>query len=271
MSVSIGKKIVFYILLIISGFIVFAPTLLAFVMSFMPNQDIMTASMPATLTFDNYVTAFQQFPLLRYLFNSFVVSILIMLGQLILCSLAAYAFVFLEFKGRDVLFYIFIATMMVPFEATVIANFQTVRDLGWLDTYSGLTVPFFAMAFGTFLLRQSFRQIPKELREASKIAGVGDFKFYLTVVLPVAKTSLVTLGAYGFMTSWNQYLWPLLTTTDDSVRTVQIGLSQLQSEEQLNNWGVIMAGAVMVVIPTLILLFLGQRKLQKGLTEGAIK
>src|SRR5699024_4924365 len=252
--IPITRKIIFYLLLIISGMFVFSPTLMAFVMSFMTNQDIMTGSLPSSLTLDNYVKAFNQFPLLKYLFNSLVVSIVIMLGQLILSSLAAYAFVFLEFKGRDLLFYVFIATMMVPFEASIIPNFHIIRDLGWIDTYPGLTVPFFAMAFGTFLLRQNFKQIPKELREASQIAGMGDFKFYLTVVLPVARTSLLTLGVYGFLTSWNMYLWPLLTTTNDNVRTVQIGLKQLQTQEQLNDWGVIMAGAVIVVIPTLILL-----------------
>lgn len=271
MTIPTGRKVIFYILLIISGFLVFAPTLMAFAMSFMSNKDIMTGSLPTSLSFDNYFRAFGQFPLLKYLLNSLIISLVIMLGQLILSSLAAYAFVFLEFKGRDLLFFVFIATMMVPFEASIIPNFHIIRDLGWIDTYPGLTVPFFAMAFGTFLLRQNFKQIPKELREASQIAGMGDFKFYLTVVLPVARTSLLTLGVYGFLTSWNMYLWPLLTTTNDNVRTVQIGLKQLQTQEQLNDWGVIMAGAVIVVIPTLILLFLGQSKLQKGLTEGALK
>ncbi|WP_425464022.1 carbohydrate ABC transporter permease [Oceanobacillus piezotolerans] len=266
-----GKKLIFYILLTISAIILFAPTLMALVMSFMSNQDILTGSLPTSLTLDNYKNAFERFPLFQYLFNSFVVSILIMIGQLVLCSLAAYAFVFLEFKGRDLLFYVFIATMMIPFEASIIPNFHIIRDLNWIDTYQGLTIPFFAMAFGTFLLRQNFKMIPKELKEASQIAGMGDFRFYLTVVLPVAKTSLVTLGVYGFLTSWNMYLWPLLATTNDSVRTVQIGLKQLQTQEQLNDWGVIMAGAVIVIIPTLILLFLGQKKLQRGLTEGALK
>ncbi|WP_456279515.1 carbohydrate ABC transporter permease [Bacillus sp. AK128] len=267
----IGRKITFYVLLIVSALLLAGPALMAIMMSFMTNQDILTASMPTTLSLDNYVAAFERFPLINFLINSLVVSIAITLGQLLLSSLAAYAFVFLEFKGRDLLFYLFIATMMVPFEVSVIPSFHLIRDLGWIDQYAGLSVPFFATTFGTFLLRQNFKQIPKELREASQIAGIGDFKFFLTVVLPVSKASLVTLGIYGFLTSWNMYLWPLLATTNDTVRTVQIGLRQLQSQEQLNDWGVIMAGAVIVIIPTLILLFLGQKKLQTGLTEGAVK
>lgn len=272
MSIPLYRKIITYCLLAITALFIFIPVLIAFSMSFMNSQEIMTGQLiPSSLTLDNYLYVFQHFPLWRYLFNSLVVSLLITFGQLIVSSLAAYAFVFIKFKGRDLIFFIFIATMMVPFEASIIPNFHTIRDLNWIDSYQGLAVPFFAMAFGTFLLRQNFKQIPIELKEASEIAGIGDLKFFFTVVLPVAKTSLLTLGVYGFLTSWNMYLWPLLTTTDDRFRTVQIGLRQLQSQEQLNEWGAIMAGAVIVVIPTLILLFLGQKKLQQGLTEGALK
>ncbi|WP_102272318.1 carbohydrate ABC transporter permease [Cytobacillus massiliigabonensis] len=271
MMLSTGKKIIFYVLLVISALLLAGPAIMAVVMSFMTNQDILTGSLPTAFTFDNYIAGFERLPLLRFLFNSLIVSIIITIGQLILSAMAAYAFVFLEFKGRNFLFYLFIATMMVPFEASVIPNFHIIRDLGWIDSYAGLTVPFFATTFGTFLLRQNFKQIPKELREASMIAGMGDFKFFLTVALPVSRTSLVTLGIYGFLTSWNMYLWPLLASTNDTVRTIQIGLKQLQTQEQLNQWGVIMAGSVIVIIPTLILLFLGQKKLQKGLTEGAVK
>lgn len=271
MTMPKSRQVIFYIILILSALMLAGPMLMAIMMSFMSNQDILTGSLPTSLTLDNYVQAFERSPLFGYLFNSLLIAIVITMGQLLLSSLAAYAFVFLEFKGRDLLFYVFIATMMVPFEVSIIPNFHIIRDLGWIDTYAGLAVPFFATAFGTFLLRQNFKQIPKELREASQIAGMGDFKYYLTVVLPVAKSSLVTLGIYGFLTSWNMYLWPLLATTNDKVRTVQIGLKQLQTQEQLNDWGVIMAGAVIVIIPTLILLFFGQKKLQKGLTEGALK
>lgn len=272
MRMPTSQKVILYILLIISAFLIFAPALMAFSMSFMSGQDIMTGKIiPSSITFDNYIQVFQRFPLMNYLINSFVVSVVIMIGQLALASLAAYAFTFLHFKGRDALFFLFIATMMVPFEASIIPNFHTIRDLGFIDSYIGLTLPFFAMAFGTFLLRQNFKQIPIELKEASEIVGMGDFKFFVKIVLPVARTSLLTLAVYSFLSSWNMYLWPLLATTNDSVRTVQIGLKQLQSQEQLNEWGIIMAGAIIVVLPTLILLFLGQKKLQRGLAEGALK
>ncbi|MGE8079641.1 carbohydrate ABC transporter permease [Peribacillus loiseleuriae] len=272
MRMPLSKKIVLYTLLTVSAFLVFVPIIFAFLMSFMNSQDAMLGEIiPSVWTLDNYVKAFERLPLLKFLFNSLMTSLLIMIGQLVLSSLAAYAFVFLKFKGRDALFFLFIATMMIPFEASIIPNFQTIKGMNLLDTYLGLALPFLATAFGTFLLRQTFKQIPKELKEASEIAGMGHFKFYLTVVLPVAKTSLVTLALYGFLTAWNMYLWPLLSTTNDSVRTVQIGLKQLQSQETVNQWGVVMAGAMVVAIPTLILLFVGQKRLQKGLAEGALK
>jgi sn-glycerol 3-phosphate transport system permease protein len=272
MRMSLSNKMILYTLLTLSSFIIFLPIIFAFLMSFMNSQEVMVGKIiPSEWTFENYVKAFERLPLFKFLLNSFIISLLIMIGQLVLSSLAAYAFVFLNFKGRDVIFYLFIATMMIPFEASIIPNFQTIKGMNLIDTYPGLALPFLAAAFGTFLLRQTFKQIPKELREASEIAGMGHFKFYLTVVLPIAKTSLVTLGIYSFLSAWNMYLWPLLSTTNDTVRTVQIGLKQLQSQETVNQIGVVMAGAMVVAIPTLILLFLGQKKLQKGLAEGAIK
>lgn len=272
MRMPLSKKVTLYILLTLSALLVFLPIIFAFLMSFMNSQDAMMGKIiPSEWTLENYVKAFERLPLLTFLLNSFIISLLIMVGQLLLSSLAAYAFVFLKFKGRDLLFYCFIGTMMIPFEASIIPNFQTIREMGLIDTYPGLALPFLATAFGTFLLRQTFKQIPKELKEASEIAGMGHFKFYFTVVLPIARTSLVTLAIYSFLSAWNMYLWPLLSTTNDTVRTVQIGLKQLQSQETANQFGVIMAGAMVVAIPTLILLFLGQKKLQKGLAEGALK
>jgi sn-glycerol 3-phosphate transport system permease protein len=266
------KRILLYLLLVVTGLIMFFPIIYAFMVSFMTGGEILQGKFfPSSISLDNYERVFDRLPLLQYLLNSFIVSAGVMIGQLIVCSLAAYAFVFIPFKGRDLVFFIFISTMMIPWEATMIPNFFTIQKLDWINTYQGLTLPFFALAFGTFLLRQHFKTIPKELHEAAQIAGLSRFAFFIRVILPVSKTSLVTLGAYGFLTTWNMYLWPLLVTTNDSVRTVQIGLKQLQSQEVATEWGVVMAGVIVVIIPTLLLLFLGQKQLQKGLTQGALK
>ncbi|WP_281659173.1 carbohydrate ABC transporter permease [Halobacillus sp. Cin3] len=266
------KRITLYILLILSSIILFFPTVYALMVSFMNGREVLSgAVLPSSFSLDNYKKAFGSLPLLSYLWNSLVISAAVMAGQLIVSSLAAFAFVFIKFKGRNALFFLFISTMMVPWEATMIPNFVTIQELGWINSYFGLTVPFFALAFGTFLLRQHFKTIPKELEEASQVAGLSRFQFFYKVVLPVSKTSLVTLGIYGFLTTWNMYLWPLLVTNDETVRTVQIALKQMQTKEVSTDWGVVMAGVIIVVIPTLLLLFAGQKQLQKGLTQGALK
>jgi len=267
-----GVKIVLYVLFILAALLVGSPLLLGIILSLLPQHDILAGHfLPNDFSFHNYVQAFHSTRLIHYLINSLIVSIAVMIGQLLFSSLAAYAFVFPKFRGQQLCFYLFISTMMIPFEAQIIPNFQTVRDLNWLNTYPALVVPLMASVFGTFLLRQNFKQLPNELKEASDIIGMSHWTYYLKIVLPMARISLITLGTYSFLTTWNAYLWPLLASTNDSVRTVQIGLKQLQSQETLNQWGVIMACAVTVAIPTLLILFLGQRHLQKGLTEGAMK
>lgn len=272
MTTSLPAKIWLYFLLCVTSFLVFFPILYAFIISFMTGPELLQGKfLPQSFSLDNYIKVFDRLPLLNYLLNSFIVSTSVMLGQLVVCSLAAYAFVFIEFKGRDFIFYLFISTMMIPWEATMIPNVFTIQKLDWFNTYQGLIVPFFALAFGTFLLRQHFKTVPKELHEASQIAGLGRFAFFWRVILPVSKTSLVTLGAYGFLTTWNMYLWPLLVTKNETVRTVQIGLKQLQAQEMATDWGGVMAGVIVVIIPTLVLLFIGQKQLQKGLSQGALK
>lgn len=270
----IGKtrKIVTYLLLIIAALFVLFPILYAVSISFMSGAEVLGGKLwPKSFSFMNYKSAFERVPLLHYLLNSFMISITVMAGQIIVSSLAAFAFVFIPFKGREAIFFLFISTMMIPWEATMVPNFITIQKLGWINHYLGLTVPFFALAFGTFLLRQQFKTIPKELYEASQVAGISLFRFLWNVVLPVSKTSLVTLSVYSFLTTWNMYLWPLLVTNTEKVRTVQIGLKQMQSQEVSSDWGVVMAAVIVVILPTLALLFLGQKHLQKGLTQGAIK
>lgn len=266
------KKSLLYLILTASGLLMFFPIIYAILTSFMSTEEIYTGKLiPSELIFDNYARAVESVPLLRFMLNSLVVSLTVMIGQIIVSSLAAFGFVFIDFKGRNALFFLFISTMMIPWEATMIPNYLTILNLGWLNTYQGLSVPFFALAFGTFLLRQHFLTIPKELHESAELDGCGKFRFYISFVMPLSKPMLAALGVYGFLTTWNMYLWPLLTTTNNSVRTVQIGLKMMESQESSTNWPIVMAGVVLVLVPTLLFLIFGLKQLRRGLMAGALK
>ena len=262
-----------YLLLTIVAIIVIFPLWSAFTISMLSDAEVASfppLMAPTSLHLTNFARALEQAPLLRYLFNSIVQSTLVMVGQLVTASLAAYAFAFIDFKGRNILFLLFLSTLMIPWEATIIPNYLTVRSLGWNDTFMGLTFPFMATAFGTFLLRQFFLTIPRELQDAATIDGCGSFRFLLTIVLPLARPALGTLAVYSFLQTYNQYLWPLLITNDQQMRTVQIGIALLQDEERFM-FNTVMAGVVLVLVPTFILFIVGNRQLIRGLTAGAVK
>lgn len=266
------KKLLLYTLLIFSGLILFFPLLYAVSASFMEPQEIYAGKLlPSSISFDAYIEVFQSIPLLHFLAVSFWMSFIVMIGQLIVCSLSAYAFAFIPFKGRDLIFFLFLSTMLIPWEATIIPNFLTILHLGWINTYAALTFPFFALPFGIFLLRQHFLTIPKELWESAQMDGCTRFRFYLKFALPLSKSSLSALGIYGFLTTWNQYLWPLLVTNDNTVRPVQIGLKMLIASESSSAWNMVMAAVVAILLPTLILLFIGLKHIREGLTAGALK
>ena len=266
------RKVITYILLILSALVLFFPILYALSASYMQPQEIYAGKfLPEDVSLDAYKTAFERIPLLHYLNVSFWMSFFVMIGQLIVCSLAAYAFVFIPFKGRNVIFFSFLATMLIPWEATIIPNYLTVLNLGWVDTYMGLTFPFFALPFGVFLLRQHFMTIPASIWESAQMDGCSRFRFYLQFALPLSKSSLSALAIYGFLTTWNKYLWPLLVTNDDTVRTVQIGLKMLIANESSSSWNLVMAAVITILIPTLLLLFVGMKYIKEGLTAGAVK
>lgn len=266
------RRIITYILLILSSLVIFFPILYALSASFMQPQEIYAGNFfPSEINFEAYKKSFEKIPLLHYLNVSFWMSFIVMVGQLIVCSLAAYAFVFIPFKGRNAIFFAFLATMLIPWEATIIPNYLTILNFGWIDTYMGLTFPFFALPFGVFLLRQHFLTIPKEIWESAQMDGCSRFRFYLQFALPLSKSSLSALAIYGFLTTWNKYLWPLLVTNDDTVRTVQIGLKMLIANESSSSWNLVMAAVITILIPTLLLIFVGMKYIKEGLTAGAVK
>ncbi|MHC1772286.1 MAG: carbohydrate ABC transporter permease [Flexilinea sp.] len=266
---SLGK----YTILIIAAVLILYPVWSAFNLSMMTDTEIGAyppRQFPSGLRLINIRRALEQAPLGRYLLNSIIQSSLVMIGQLFTACLAAYAFAFIDFKGRNLFFIIFVSTMMIPWEATIIPNYLTIKRLGWTDTFQGLAVPFMATGFGTFLLRQFFLKIPHELQDAATIDGCGNLRFLVRIVIPLARPALGTLAVYSFLQTYNQYLWPLLITNKPTMRTVQIGIALLQDEERLmiNN---IMAGVVFILLPTLILFVVSNRQLIRGLTAGAVK
>lgn len=266
-------RLLLYLLLTAAALVIVFPLLYAVSISLMPPAEVNTFPprfIPSSLRWANYAEVARTVPVARYLLNSLVVSAAVTLGQIATASLSGYAFAFMHFRGRAALFALFMSTMMVPWEVTLIPNYLTIRSLRLLNSYPGLIVPFLATAFGTFLLRQFFLQIPRELEDAARIDGCGRFRFFWSVALPLARPGLLTLGAYTFLNTWNQYLWPLLVTNTRLMRTVQIGVRFLMNEEGLQ-YHRIMAGAVLCLLPALLILLWGQRYLVRGMMAGGVK
>jgi len=267
------NRLLLYVALTVAAVIIVFPILYAVSISLMPPAEVNTFPprfVPSTPNWANYANVARTVPVGRYLLNSLVVSAAVTLGQIATASLSGYAFAFLRFPGRAALFALFMSTMMVPWEVTLIPNYLTIRSLRLLDSYPGLILPFLATAFGTFLLRQFFLQIPRELEDAARIDGCGRFRFFWSIALPLARPGLLTLGAYTFLNTWNQYLWPLLVTNTRLMRTVQIGVRFLMNEEGMQ-YHRIMAGVVLCMLPALVILLWGQRYLVRGLMAGGIK
>jgi sn-glycerol 3-phosphate transport system permease protein len=269
----IARKVGRYALLTILAFIVLFPIYITVVNSLLPPSDITSQPpkfVPTDPQWNSYSEAWNAGNMGLYLRNSFIVTIIITVGQVVTAILAGYAFAFLEFPFKRTLFVVFLATLMVPFEVTIVTNVTTISDIGWYNTYAGLAVPFLATGFGAFLMRQAFLVLPRDLRDAAALDGYGHWRFMTRVAIPLARPAVAALAVFAFLAAWNQYLWPLLVTRDDARRTVQIGLKQLQGLS-IQDVNVTFAGAVIAVVPLVILLLVFQKQLVRGLTAGAVK
>lgn len=219
---------------------------------------------PQPFTLRNFTEVWTIVPFGRYLFNSAFVAGMITIAELITASLAAYAFARLRFPGRDALFLLYLGTLMIPGQVTLIPNFVLMRYLGWLNTYQGLIVPAAFTAFGTFLLRQFFLTIPRELEEAGRIDGCSYFGIYWRIILPLSGPALATLGVFSFMGAWNAFLWPLVMISDKEMRTLTVALRSFQSEYG-TEWTYLMAGSTIALIPILALYTVAQKYFVRGI------
>jgi sn-glycerol 3-phosphate transport system permease protein len=245
-----------YLVLILAAAVILFPIYITVVDGLLSPQQVVhrpPTLFPLNPHWGNFATAFNQGDLGIYLRNSAIVTIAVMVAEVLTSVLAAYAFVFLRFPGRKILFFASLATLMVPF-----------------NTYPALILPFIASGIGIFLFRQAFLSFPSEIRDASRLDGCGHIKFLFRIVAPINRPIIAAFALFAFLTSWNQYLWPLVVTQTNSVRTVQIGLRQLAATN-FNQIDVVFAGTILAALPIAVLLLAFQKQLVSGLTAGAVK
>jgi hypothetical protein len=259
------------ILNIIVVIIVLFPIIYAFVMSVKPSHELYDKTFfTANPTFKNYKDVFKIAPIEGYIMNSLIVSIIITVFQMVTAILAAFALHFLNFKKKGLLFAIIMATTMIPSETTIISNFLMISGWGFTDSFFGLVAPYLTSAMGIFLFRQAFQSFPMEIYEASKMDGASDLGFIFRILIPLSKPTIGALAVQSFLGAWNMYMWPLLITGADRYRTVQIGVSMLNSADS-QSMLLMIAGVVVCMIPSLIIFMFAQKNMVKGLTTGAVK
>ncbi len=268
-----ARKVGRYALLILLAFLVLFPIYATLMQALKSGPDAIDhpkSLLPINFTLDTLRSAWRIGDLGRLMLNSVLVSVAVTIGVVITSLLAAYAFAFLDFPGKGPTFILFLATLLVPTEMTVVVNQRTIDSLGWINSYQGLIVPLLATTFGTFLVRQVFLTVPKELREAAALDGVGHFRFLLEIAMPLCRPTLGALALFTFYGTWNQYLWPQAIITDDAHRTIQIGLERLKTGD-IDKFNLVTAGLVIAALPIFVVLIAFQRQLVRGLTAGAVK
>lgn len=227
---------------------------------------------PNPVTLESYTGLAERIDLAQTAFNSAYVAIAGTIGQIIISAMAAFAFARMQWRGRDVVFVLYLATMMIPSVVLVIPQFILVRQLGWINSYAALIVPAMFSAFGTFLLRQSFLGLPKDFEEAAVVDGASPLTIFLQIVLPLSQPALATLAVFSFMGLWNAYLWPLFVARQAAVQTLPVALATLQAGPRaLTEWNMVMAGAVITVLPILLLYIVAQRWFVRGVISSGIK
>jgi multiple sugar transport system permease protein len=264
--------VIVHIAIILGALAMFFPFLWTFITSITPGAgfSITPRLWPESPSLEAYATLFTERPFGRVVLNSLMLAIITTVVQLFTSATAAYAFSRLPFRGRGVVFAVYLATMMVPLQVLVVPLFAQLKSFGLLNTYLGALLPTFASAFGIFLLRQAVNQVPRELDEAATLDGAGHFRTFFSIILPNIKPALATLTIFAFMGSWNSFLWPLIVLRDPDLQTLPIALAGLQGQ-YTTAWDVVMAGSVISVLPMLALYIFAQKYIIQGVASSGIK
>jgi multiple sugar transport system permease protein len=265
-------RILLHLGLILGGGLILLPFLWSITTSLKPLAQTHTPPyfVPTYFQWENYVTAWEAAPFPRFYLNTLFMTVFVVGGQVVFGAMAAYAFARLHFPGRNVLFLIFLGTMMVPIHVTLIPSYLIVQRLGWIDSYRALIVPRLVSVFGIFLLRQYFLTLPRELDEAALLDGCSRFGVLWRIILPLSKPALAALTIFAFLFAWNDFLWPLIVTNDPLMRTVQLGLAMFQGKYG-TRWTYLMAGTVTATIPSIVIFLLGQKRFIEGIAMTGMK
>ena len=264
---------VLHALYLMVGLVIAFPIIYAFFISFMEPSQVLAGGVnliPKKWTLDNYKTALNSAPIMRFMWNSLILATVSSIVRVIVSAMAAFAFAFLEFPCKNLIFMTMLATIMIPADVVLVANYRTVSSMGWVNTYFGMMVVFFVSAMNIFQLRQSFKTFATSLKEAAHIDGCSNFNFFIRILLPTNFSTILTVFITAFIGTWNTYLWPLLVTNKTEMRTVQVGITMLNFSEG-TVYGPIMAASMIVLLPSLVLFLTFQKKIVTGMMAGGVK
>lgn len=260
-----------YFFLVLIALTMVLPFIVMFFISLTGNENIFTDYKNINLSFCAYKNVFNSIPIVKYFLNSLIVAFLTTFGQVIISTLAGYGFSRLKFRGSDVLFFMVLLTMMVPPQVNIVPLFYLMSKLGWINTYQAMIVPGIFGGFGVFLMRQYYLNFSKDLEEASKLDGCNEFQTFFKIALPCALPAIATLSIFTFVMTWNSFMWPLIVTNTDSMRTLAVGLTIFKgSFREITLWGELMACSCICSIPVIFVFLIGKKYLINSL-EGAVK
>ena len=268
-------KTIGYLILILDAISMLLPFVYMFSLSFMTDKQIFTNSFnlfPNPTTLENYTYVINNVDIFRYFFNSMFVAIATTIGQVIISALAGYAFARFEFKHKEILFILILVSMMIPPQVNIVPLFFIMKQFHWIDTYWALIVPGLFGGFGVFMMRQWFKSMPDDMEASAKIDGCNTFQVFYKIALPLALPALITLAIFTFITTWNSFMWPLIVTNSDSMRTLPLALANFKgSFREITDWGALCAFSVICCLPVIGVFLLGRKYFINDILNGGIK
>jgi multiple sugar transport system permease protein len=271
---NVRGRVLLYGVLSVLLLVVIAPFVWMILGSFKTQGELLQSPptwWPETVTLDNYTQLFSRLNFKQYFFNSTVVAVCVTAGNLLFCSMLGYALAMLDFKGKKILFAVVMGTLMIPGVVTFVPLFVLVANIGLIDTLPGLILPFLAAPFGVFLMRQFFLGLPRDLLDAGRVDGAGELRIFRQIFLPLAGPALATLGILTFLGSWNNFLWPLVVAQQEKTYTLPVALALYSTGQNSTQYGLLLAGATVVVVPVLAIFLIFQRRVIEGIATTGIK